>query len=258
MNDGDEAVGRTRDHLLRRRELAQRRRRRSRRPCRRARRVLVVVRDEQRRQAELAQQLLQLAAHGDLRVRVERRERLVEEQHARDRAPAPARARPAGARRRRARSAAPWRGARSGSARGTRRPARARRRRRSAARSCAGRARTPGRRARRAARRACGRCPASESNQTSSSERDPPGRRPHEPRDRAKHRRLARSGRPDERDRPLDLEARALELERPKGETSNSAVEGCQKDAPTLRTRRIARLMTTSSALIASAIVELP
>ena len=46
-------------------------------------RVLVVVRDEQRRQPELAQQLLQLAAHGDLRVRVERRERLVEEQHAR-------------------------------------------------------------------------------------------------------------------------------------------------------------------------------
>ena len=45
--------------------------------------VLVVVRDEQRRQPELAQELLQLAAHRDLRVRVERRERLVEQQHAR-------------------------------------------------------------------------------------------------------------------------------------------------------------------------------
>src|SRR4029079_11670753 len=45
--------------------------------------VLVVVRDEERRQAELAQQLLQLAAHGDLRGRVERGERLVEEHHAR-------------------------------------------------------------------------------------------------------------------------------------------------------------------------------
>ena len=46
-------------------------------------RVLVVVRDEQRRQVELVQQLLELPAHRDLRVRVERRERLVEQEHAR-------------------------------------------------------------------------------------------------------------------------------------------------------------------------------
>ena len=45
--------------------------------------VLEVVGDEDRRQRELAQQLLQLGAHGALRVRVERRERLVEQDHAR-------------------------------------------------------------------------------------------------------------------------------------------------------------------------------
>ena len=46
-------------------------------------RVLEVVRDEDRRQRELAQQLLQLGAHRALRVRVERGERLVEQEHAR-------------------------------------------------------------------------------------------------------------------------------------------------------------------------------
>ena len=132
------------------------------------RRVLVVVRDEQRRQRELAQQLVQLAADGRLRVRVERGERLVEEQHARvarERArERDALALAAGERRRAARS----RGARSEAARGTRRRARCPRTRRSAARSCAGRARTPGRRARRAARPAAGRRRALASNQTSS------------------------------------------------------------------------------------------
>ena len=46
-------------------------------------RVLVVVRDEQGGQAELVQELLQLAAHGHLRMGIERRERLVEEEDAR-------------------------------------------------------------------------------------------------------------------------------------------------------------------------------
>ena len=45
--------------------------------------VLEVVGDEQRRESELAQQLAQLAAHLGLRVRVERGERLVEQQHLR-------------------------------------------------------------------------------------------------------------------------------------------------------------------------------
>ena len=119
--------------------------------------VLVVVGDEQRRQPELAQQLLQLAANGRLRVRVERRERLVEQQHA-------------GVARERA-------GERDALALAARELGRlrvrevrdaealevlvdapaARRRRRSCARSCAGRARTPGTRARRGARRARGR-----------------------------------------------------------------------------------------------------
>ncbi len=43
-------------------------------------RVLEVVRDEDRRQPELAEELVQLGADGRLRVRVERRERLVEQQ----------------------------------------------------------------------------------------------------------------------------------------------------------------------------------
>ena len=47
------------------------------------RRVLVVVGHEQRGQPELAEELLELATHRDLRVRVERRERLVEQQDAR-------------------------------------------------------------------------------------------------------------------------------------------------------------------------------
>ncbi len=46
-------------------------------------RVLEVVRDEQHRDAELVQQLVQLGADAGLRVRVERGERLVEEQHGR-------------------------------------------------------------------------------------------------------------------------------------------------------------------------------
>ena len=46
-------------------------------------RVLVVVRHEQRRQRELPQQLRELVPHLGLRVRVERRERLVEEEHPR-------------------------------------------------------------------------------------------------------------------------------------------------------------------------------
>ena len=46
-------------------------------------RVDEVVRDDDRRQAELAQRRAQLAAHRVARVRVERRERLVEQQDAR-------------------------------------------------------------------------------------------------------------------------------------------------------------------------------
>ena len=47
------------------------------------RRVLEVVRDEQRRQPQLREQLGQLAPNDAARVRVERRERLVEQQHGR-------------------------------------------------------------------------------------------------------------------------------------------------------------------------------
>ena len=154
---GDERVRRLRDELLRRRELPQLAvhdhadfvcERRS---------ILVVVRDEQGRQPELAQELLELRRAPPLGVRVECRERLVQQQHAgiaRERAGERDALALAARELGRPRVA---RGARSGSARGTRPRAPCRRTRRSRARSCAGRARTPGRRARRAARPACGR-----------------------------------------------------------------------------------------------------
>ena len=79
---GDERVRRMRDELLRRRDLTQRAVDEDADLVGERNGVLVVVRDEQRRQAELAQELLELAAYRDLGVRVERRERLVEQQHA--------------------------------------------------------------------------------------------------------------------------------------------------------------------------------
>ncbi len=169
------------------------------------RRVLVVVRHEQRRQPELAEQLLQLAADRDLRVRVERGERLVEEQHA-------------GVARKRTRERDPLALA-------------------------AGELGRPGLRQMRdleavevlvdALPPAVGDVLAHvhvreervllehepdpalvglESNPGRRvephlvAERDPPARRAHEPGDGPEHRRLAGAGRPDERDRPLDLE----------------------------------------------------
>ena len=44
--------------------------------------IFEVVRDEDRRQSEVAQVVVELTAHRGLGVRVERRERLVEEEHA--------------------------------------------------------------------------------------------------------------------------------------------------------------------------------
>ena len=85
--------------------------------------VLEVVRDEHGRQRELVQQLLELGAHGALRVRVECGERLVEQDHPRaageragERDPLALAARERGRPARR-------RAGRSGTARGTRRRA---------------------------------------------------------------------------------------------------------------------------------------
>ena len=167
--------------------------------------VLVVVRDEQRREPELVQQLLELASHRHLRVRVEGRERLVEQQHARvagkragERDPLALTARELGRYAPgKVRDAEPLEelvGAAAAAvgdvlAHGHVReervlledepdPALAR---------AGGRALPPSRtRPRRRAR--SGR------------------RRPHEPGDRAQDRGLARAGRADERDRPVDLE----------------------------------------------------
>ena len=116
--------------------------------------VLEVVRDEQDRDVEAGEQLVQLRA--DVRSSCARRARRAARRGAgpAGRARARARARRAGALRRRARADGRARGARCRSARGTRRPRAGARTRRSAERSCAGRARSPGRRARRAGARA--------------------------------------------------------------------------------------------------------
>ena len=126
--------------------------------------VLEIVRDEDGRQRELDEELLELGAHRSLRVRVERGQRLVEQDRA---GPAGERARERNSLTLATRERSPaWRrqGVRYESARETRRRAPCPRTRRSDGRSGAGRARTPGRRARRAARPACGtpcgRCPA--------------------------------------------------------------------------------------------------
>ena len=98
------------------------------------------------------EQLVQLGADRRLRVRVERGERLVEEEHLPGRARARARARRAAARRRRARRDAPTREVRDAEPLEVvvgRVPARVLDVLR--ARSCAGRGRSPGRRARRVA-----------------------------------------------------------------------------------------------------------
>ena len=79
---GDERVGRVVDELVGRRELAQLAVDQHADLTRECGGVLVVVRDENRRQRELAQQLLQLGAHRVLRVGVERGERLVEQDRA--------------------------------------------------------------------------------------------------------------------------------------------------------------------------------
>ena len=230
--------------------------------------VLVVVRDEQRGQPELVQQLLQLAAHGRLRVRVERRRAARRAAARRGRARARGRGRRAAARRPRAPSA--WRReVRDAEALEVLVDARRdRRRRRSCARSCAGRARTPGTRARRGARPARGRASLLASSQTSSPSAMRPRGRAHEPRDRAEHRRLPGARRPDERDRALDLQL-DVEVEGAQRQADlggervhDSAPSGgrcaddgrprCQRPL-ILSESRIARLMITSSALIASA-----
>src|SRR5262245_43323838 len=74
---------------------------------------------------------------------------------------------------------------------------------------------------------------------------------PHEPGNRAQDRALPRARRPNERDRPLDLE-RELQLERAKRKPEVRR-EGCHVSTSLKTTRRIA-LITTSRAPIASAV----
>ena len=105
MKRRDERVGRAATSARRRAELQQPAVDDHADPVRERRGVLEVVRDEHRRQPEAREQLAELGADRVARVRVERRERLVEQQHVAGRARARARARPAGARRRRARRA---------------------------------------------------------------------------------------------------------------------------------------------------------
>ena len=162
--------------------------------------ILVVVRDEQGREPELAQQLLQLGPHRDLRVRVERRQRLVEQQDARV-----ARSARASATRWRSppdssagRAFARWR---SRTARGARRPA-ARRRRRCSPHVHVREERVLLEHEAEPPLVRLEEDPRPGVEPDILAQRDPPGSRPDEPGDGAEHRRLARSRRPDERDRP--------------------------------------------------------
>ena len=78
---GDEGVPRSRDELGRRPELPQPALDEDAHLVGQRGRVLVVVGHEERRQGKLPQQLRELVPHLGFRVRVERRERLVEEEH---------------------------------------------------------------------------------------------------------------------------------------------------------------------------------
>ena len=80
---GDERVGGSVDELARRRELAQLSVDDHADLVGERGGVLEVVGDEDGRQRELVQELLKLGAHRSLRVRVERGQRLVEQDHAR-------------------------------------------------------------------------------------------------------------------------------------------------------------------------------
>ena len=244
---GDERVVRPRDEILRRAQLAQLAVDQHADRLGQRGGVLVVVGHDQRRQAELVEQLLQLGRAP--RPSCARRAPTAARRAAarRDHARAPARAQHAGARRRTALAAWLRRAARCGSARAARRPAPSRRRRRCPGRSGAGRARTPGTRARPAAPPGCGRVVPSSQISSSSAIR-PTGRA--RPAIARSTERLACTGRPDQRDRPLDLE-RELQLERAKRKLEVCR-EGCHERI-SLRNRSRAALMITSSALIASA-----
>ena len=79
----DERIGRSGDELGRRRELPELALDEDPDAVGERRRVLEVVRDEERRQTKLAQELLELRTHRPACVRVERGHGLVEEEHAR-------------------------------------------------------------------------------------------------------------------------------------------------------------------------------
>ena len=193
--------------------------------------IAEVVGDEQRRQRQGAEHVLQLAADDRARVRVERRRAARRAAGPAARAPARARARRAGARRPRAARAlaGELRDARGAPAARRRARRRRRRRPRSRARSCAGRARTPGRRSRPSAARAAGRPSRRASNHARAAERDPPAIGAAQPGDRAQDRRLAGARRPDQRDH-LGADAQA--------EPSSNERRATAKSSSSVATRR--------------------
>ena len=152
---GDEQVRRPSYTLLRRPELLELAVRHHRDPVAERHRLDLVVRDVDRRDAQARVQALQLGAHLDAELRVEVRERLVEQERASARARAPGPSRRAGAARRRAAPAGVSAGRRgrascSPHGPGGRSPPSAScaasvRTRGSCTRSCAGRARSSGR-----------------------------------------------------------------------------------------------------------------
>ena len=218
--------------------------------------VLEVVGDEDGRQRELAEQLVQLDPHRRLRVGVERRQRLVEQEHAgleRERARerdalALAAGQLADAGRRQVRDLEPL----------EQLVARARRVRhrsgRSRARRGAGTARTPGTGSRTLRRSGGTSMPAVVSSQVRSPSVTTPIAGPQQPGDDPQHRRLAGSRRTDERRRGAvgdgQLDGR-VEAAKGMGE-----VDAERHRVRSLTERRVTALMITSTALIASATLK--
>ena len=244
---GHERVARLRDELRRRAELAQlaldKHAHGSGERCG----VLVVVRDDQRRQVERLQQLLQLEPDRVLRMRVERSQRLVEQQHTRV-----ARERP------RQRHPLPLAAGELARPRvGEVRDAEALEQLGDALLAAEGDVALDAQvREERVLLEdepdapVLGRAAGRRIEPDLVIDRDPAGR-PRQPGDRPQHGALPGAGGPDERDRALDVE-RELQVERAERKLEVCR-EGCHVST-SLRTIRSAALTTTSSAPTASAV----
>ena len=207
--------------------------------------------DHDRGQRELAEYFLQLDPHGRARVRVERGQRLVHQQHLgvpRERA----RGQPAGALRPTAPRAGPSPDARSGGAPAARRRVPCRRRRRSARRSGAGTARSPGTRTR--PNGDPGRGSRARASPTTLDHRSRSALRPGE-RGRRSH--AAPSSSPSRTARRSPIAPDVERYAETKGAERDGDVDTKRIHAENLTPRSSVKLTRTSRALIASAVLKL-